>query len=270
MKLSYRDKVIFLVTIALTLLVCGYFLLISPKMDEYESSKLKLAAKQSEKTEVMEKLDVLPLLSDNLKNSVGEIEKSQSRFLTASAPYEFENFLRETIDENDVELLSMTVNYTQASDIIEYMYTDPTLYTYDMQINADIYKELPQEIYDIYEKTPPEIARTMTLGVTEVEIGYGIDPTIYDITSILNFIDDVAAAERTMTVLNLETPSTEEIEAAKKAAEEAAANGENVNKELQEGRVSMRLYSIHPLNTERVLNGEQESDSAEEVVATEE
>ena len=73
LKLSYRDKVIFIVVMVILVLVAGFFLLIRPKFEQVELAKETLAQKQQEKADIDAKIDTLPIIIDNLKATAEEI-----------------------------------------------------------------------------------------------------------------------------------------------------------------------------------------------------
>jgi hypothetical protein len=247
MKLSYRDKVIFICAIVVIILVAGFFLFIKPKFEEMNSAKLKLASKQSEQADVQAKIDTLPQLVEALKTSAGEIEELQENFLTQQDPYLNEQFVHEILDSSNVEVLSMNTTYTSGGALSEYIVTPSNINTYDLMMNADLYGELPQEYYDAYNKTAAASGSSVTIGVTDVTIGYR---DTYTLSSILKFADTVADYGKTMRITTLSKPE---------APDDAAASNEN------DGSLTFRLYSIFPLNVDKVM---EESDTVEITAVT--
>ncbi|MDE7289774.1 MAG: hypothetical protein K2N71_09800, partial [Oscillospiraceae bacterium] len=94
MKLSYRDKVIFIVVIVIIILVAGFFLFIQPKFKEIEGAKYNLETKQQEKVELETKIASLSTIIDEIKAAADEIGEKQEIFLAEQDPYLNEIYLR--------------------------------------------------------------------------------------------------------------------------------------------------------------------------------
>ena len=121
MKLSYRDKVIFICVIVIVIIIAGFFLFIKPKYQEMNVAYANLEAKQTEKEEVQAKIDTLPGLVENLKTIAKDIEETQEFFLADQEPYLNEQFVMEMLEGCGVTVESMSTTYTQGNNIVEYM-----------------------------------------------------------------------------------------------------------------------------------------------------
>ena len=202
MKLSYRDKVIFICVIVIVILIAGFFLFIKPKYQEMNVAYANLEAKQTEKEEVQAKIDTLPGLVENLKTIAKDIEETQEFFLADQEPYLNEQFVMEMLEGCGVTVESMSTTYTQGNNIVEYMVYPKNVHSYDLLIQADIYNELPEEVYNHYNEIAYPDGQSIVIGVTNVTIGY---KDTFALNNVFDFIDTVAEDERTMTVLNLST-----------------------------------------------------------------
>ena len=100
-------------------------------------------------------------------------------------------------------------------------------------MNADIYKELPEEVYNKYNGVKREAYPAATIGVTNMTVTFSSPVNSQDVYEV---IDRIADDEKTI-ILN--TVSTEVVTA-----------GES---EKVESSVNLTLYSIYPLNVEKVL-----------------
>lgn len=246
MKLSYRDKVIFIVAIVVLVLVAGFFLFIKPKYSEMNSAQTQLKAKQEERQKVEDKINTLPDLVKQLKDMASSVEEIQSHFLTEQDPYLHEQFIHEILDSSGVTVHSIKTDYTAAQSLTEYMVKNKNVNSYDLLIQADLYNELPQKVYDDYNKVKAEKGDSIIIGITSLSITY---EDSFELTKVFNFIDTIAEDDKTMSVLSVGTADSEEAE-------------ENVT----EGTISMYLYSILPLDIDKVM---EETDVVE-IVATEE
>ncbi|MCD7729955.1 MAG: hypothetical protein LUI05_00460 [Oscillospiraceae bacterium] len=240
MKLSYRDKVIFICAIVIVILVAGFFLFIKPAFEDMNSAKSALESKQSEQADVQSKIDTLPQLVETLKSTASEVEEIQSYFLTEQDPYLNEQFVHEILDGDRVTVLGMETRYTSASPFTEYVVTPSNVVSYDLLIDGDLYEELPQEVYDNYNGVRYSTGSSITIGVTTMTVNYRDS---IDLKNVLAFADTISEYGKTMQITSLT-----------KAEEKDNSTGE------EDGSLELKLYSIYPLNIERVM---EESDTVE-------
>ena len=121
MKLSYRDKVIFIVVMVILVLVAGFFLLIKPKFEAVDTAKYNLEKKQTEWSKLEEKMATYPEIVKAMKADLDQISEQQKLFLEDSYPYLNERYIREALAEVDVELTQVETTYTAASGLEEYV-----------------------------------------------------------------------------------------------------------------------------------------------------
>ena len=235
MKLSYRDKVIFVAAIVIVILVVGIFLVIKPKFEAMNAAKLALENKQAEQANVEAKINTLPDIVASLKSTAQEVEAVQGNFMIEQDPYLNEQYVREILG-NNVQTLSMETQYTSADDLTEYVVNPENVTVCDIFINSDIYKELPQEVYDAYNNAGRKVGGSCIIGVTTMNIGYRDK---LDQAGIYKFIDAVKDDGKTIIVTNF------------------SQSGANGDKTEIENSLELIIYSIYPLNVEKVM---EESD----------
>lgn len=233
MKLSYRDKVIFVCVIVVLILVAGVFLFIKPKFEEMNYAKTALEAKQVEKDDLEAKINTFPQLVETLKATAENVEEIQSCFLTEQDPYLNEQFIHEILDKNNVEVVGMETAYTIAGKLNEYVVIPANVAAFDLLVSGDLYNELPQEVYDFYNGSVKRSGNSITIGVTEMAISYKDD---VELTKILKFVDEIADYGKTMNIVSVEKSDK--------------SGGEN---NQVDGVISLYLYSIYPLNVEKVM-----------------
>ena len=86
MKLSYRDKVIFVAAIVIIIIVAGIFVFIKPKFEEMNYAKSALQAKQSEQADVEAKINTLPDIVAALKSAAQDVGEIQEYFMPEQDP----------------------------------------------------------------------------------------------------------------------------------------------------------------------------------------
>lgn len=250
MKLSYRDKVIFIVVIVIIILVAGFFLFVQPKFQEVESAKYNLESKQQERVDVEAKIATLPDIIDNIKAVADEIGEKQEIFLPEQDPYLNETYIREALTAERLDVKSMNTTYTTAGAINRYTVSPKNILAYDNKMSADLYNELPQEVYDLYNNVAPEVFPSTIIGITTVEVTFdgGTNP----VEQANKAIDRIAEDEKTI-ILNTISTETPEV-----------ASSEGGDAEIPSVTANITMYSIYPLNVEQV---KQESTDIQPIEA---
>lgn len=237
MKLSYRDKVIFVVAIVLVIIIVGIFVVIKPKFEEMNRAKLALENKQKEQTEVQSKMDTLPDIVKQIKAVAQEVGEIQDVFLIQQDPYLNEQFVREILG-NNVDTLSMNTEYTSADRIESYIVPPKNVVSYDLLINGDLYNELPQKVYDNYNGAEDPIPDSIVIGITKISVDYR-DKTDY--SGIYKFIDAVRDNGKTVIVTDFTR------------GEDAESSAIGI-----ESSIGLEVYSVYPLNVDKVMEESEE------------
>lgn len=252
MKLSYRDKVIFIVVIVIIILVGGFFLFIQKKFQDVETAKYNLETKQQEKVDIETKIATLDSIIEEIKTTADEIGEKQGIFLTEQDPYLNETYIREALTAERLDVKTMNTTYTIAGDINRYTVYPENILAYDNKISADLYNELPQEVYDEYNDVSPATFPSTVIGITTVSVSFdgGIDP----IASANKAIDRIANDEKTIILNTISTETGEDSGAGSEGGDES------------EVMATITMYSIFPLNVEQV---KQESAEIKPIEASE-
>jgi len=244
LKLSYRDKVIFIVVMVILVLVAGFFIFIRPKFEKVEIAKDNFAAKQQEKIDIDAKIGTLSDIVDTMKATAEEIGEKQEIFLDEAHPYINETYIRELLSGLNVDIINMNTTYTTAGAINRYTVNKQHYLAYENKINADLYNELPQEVYDVYNGVAPQSYPNTIIGITNMTVSVDLgnnNRKVYDIMD--RFADD----EKTIVLNSLNTESEPE-------------NDENT------AALNLTMYSIFPLNVEEVLKETDEVKPLEPAV----
>lgn len=233
LKLSYRDKVIFIVVMVILVLVAGFFLFIRPKYEQVNLAKDTFTAKQQEKIDIDTKIGTLPDIIQNMKDVAEEIGEKQEIFLEEAHPYVNETYIRDVLSSLNLEITDMNTEYTTASEINRYTVEKQHYLAYDNKINADLYNELPQEVYDLYNNVEAPVYPNTIIGVTNMTVTLNLGNN--SINKVYDIMDRLAEDEKTIVLNSISAESNPDAE-----------NG-------AEASLNITMYSIFPLNVEEVL-----------------
>lgn len=170
MKLSYRDKVIFMVVVVVAILLFGFFFFVRAKIQESQDMKDNLTAKETERDEVDAKIDTLASLEEQLKNDIKEVDDLQKDFIDEQETFQADQYLYALLEPAGARFASMALTGEAEGELSPYFYLRNCV-AYDLKINADIAGDsLPQQVYDKYYQTNPEGDAPVTVALDEVTI----------------------------------------------------------------------------------------------------
>ena len=253
MKLSYRDKVIFICAIVAIILVAGFFLFIKPKYDEMTLAKSYLTDKEAEKAEIESKINTLPDIVAQMKEVAKSIEEDQERFVDFQDPYLNERVLREYLEGIDVDVMSINTAFINAYDVEKYFIRRENINPYDLLMQGDLYNELPQEVVDEYNKVREYADEEINIGITTIEINLR-DRNI-DIENTIKVLDAISGEDQTVNVVTFIKAYPENF---------AADPADSADIVAVETTFTIEMYHLFPLNIEKVL---EEKDQVEIVAA---
>lgn len=240
MKLSYRDKVIFIVVIVIVVLVGGFFIFVKAKITESQNVKNDLIAKEQEKQSTDDRIATLEDLKKQLENDIKEVDNMQGPFLDEQKDFEADKYLYEIISPTGVQFRELEETRAVEGELSEYYYTKESL-AYDIKINADLTGDsLPQEVYDKYyeteiPQTPPVLVAKNTV---EMVLGVGQDDQgAPDFDMIMDVWDAVAEHDKTINLYSFSKEDTVTI-----GEGDTAVSFEAI-------KVVVDIYSIHHMDT---------------------
>lgn len=242
MKLSYRDKVIFIVVIVLIILAVGFFVFVKAKIQESKDIQANLEVKQQELDEVHAKIDTLEPLKKQLKDDIKEVDELQKPFLDEQDTFEADQYIYNILSEvPNVEFLSMELSGEEANPLEAYYY-EKSAVAYDLKMNADLSGDsLDQEVYDTYYKTFPPAPEGSVIAIDTVTANLLI-PTgsdgLADWETVLAVFDALSNEEKT---INLRTFSGDNGSSSK--------DGEAGKAKIT---VVVDVFSIHKMDTSKI------------------
>lgn len=203
MKLSQRDKVIFLAVVAFLTILLGGVLFVKPKYEEMKNTEVTLQEKRNEKTATDDKIGTLESKKEELKKAVKDVEELQEMFIPHMETFEVEPFLFEIISESDIEITASEYDLMKAEELQNYVY-DKNAVAYPMRMDADLNGELPQEVIDAYNNVKATAPEGVDVGLTIAQISFR--GPFEDIEAAL---DNFASQEKTVIVTALEGKSSD-------------------------------------------------------------
>ena len=203
MKLSQRDKVIFLAVIAFLTILLGGVLFVKPKYQEMKNTEVTLQEKRNEKTATEDKIGTLESKKEELKKAVKDVEEIQEMFIPHMETFEVEPFLFEIIGESEVEISGSEYTLMEADELQNYVYAKNAC-AYPMRMDADLNGELPQEVIDAYNQVKVTAPAGVKVGLTTAKINF--KGAFEDVEAAL---DNFASQEKTVIVTALEGKSSD-------------------------------------------------------------
>ncbi len=230
MKLSRRDKVILLCVIVAAICIAGYLLLIKPKYAEMQASNDRLAAKEAERAEVEDKIATLEVLKKRLEDDVKSVVEDQKEFISEKEVYDTQQistYIMDLLEPSGIQITGMSVPVLSPSMLAAYTYNKNAL-AYEMRVNADLARELPEEVYYAYNNSYPEAPPTVQIGLTTLTVVFRFEEE----QQLLDAVQLVADHEKDLYLVNVSTQIT--------------ASGDE--EEAPAGEMIIEFYTINPLD----------------------
>lgn len=206
MKLSYRDKVIFIAVVVIAVLLIGFFFIVKPKISESQDIKNSLEEKQQEQAEVQAKIDTLPQLQKQLEDSIKEVDDMQEDFVEEQEAFQADQYIYELLSECDIEFRNLTLTGEAEGQLSPYFY-QKNCTAYDIKINSDLSGDsLPQEVYDKYYESYPAPAPGVIVAVEEVSVTFGVPLTsdgFVDWEPVFDVVDTISLSDKTLYLKSL-------------------------------------------------------------------
>lgn len=241
MKLSYRDKVIFIVVIVILVLVVGFFLFIKAKITESQDVKNNLTIKEQERADVEAKIATLEDLKKQLQEDVKEVDTMQENFLEEQESFEADQYLYDLLKDTGITFKAMELTGEQEGIISQYFYVRNAV-AYDLKMNADLSADsLPQEVYDKYYGTEPTAADDVIIAVDEVKVTFSVaidEEGWPDWDAVLAAFDAISKHDKTLYIKGVEAGESEQ--------DDESGIG------LSDIIMTVDVYSVHHMDTSAI------------------
>ena len=195
MKLSYRERMILLGFIVLAIILVGIFVFIKPANENIAASKAVLADQQSQLDEINNKIAQIPALDTKIKEAYSEASKTANNFSTQLTAYELDNFIRDKINENNMELTSGLQVSEPAVVSMDYYTYAPNIITYPIFEAADINGTLAKEIEEKLLQSTVISTKTVE-NVLCSQIGFDCKVKRDDLLNFISGLNDLGVTIR--------------------------------------------------------------------------
>lgn len=105
-KLTYRDKVIILVVLIISVIIVGVMLLIKPKLKEIDELKTSVESAQAEWDELESKILQINSIKERIEKKYSESVELGNHFVDVKEAHTLEKFIREFTDKNGIYIKS--------------------------------------------------------------------------------------------------------------------------------------------------------------------
>lgn len=123
MKLTYRDKVILGVVLAIAIFVAGYFALIKTKNETIKKDNDRLSSLEEVEKDYKQKISQIEPLKQTINETVAETNKITEKFVDKDKianPVLLDQFMQHFANENDIRLTSVAVSDMTESSLNYY------------------------------------------------------------------------------------------------------------------------------------------------------
>ena len=191
MKLSYREKIILAVFLAIAILFVGFLWLVKPKTKKLNDNKLKLEQLQEEKEEIDRKIAQIKPLQDKIKEIYDDTNKITEIFVPIDEvddTIKLDKMLQKYADENNVKILSLEVSLPDV-DELDYYYYESDDKDKDLREQADINGNL-QDQYNDQHADEVSLSERQVEQLYQTKYGVRVNGTKEDIWNYLKAIKE--------------------------------------------------------------------------------
>ena len=148
MKLTYRDKVILGIVLAIAIFVAGYFALIKPKNETIKSDNDKLSSLEETEKDYKQKISQIEPLKGTINETVAETNKITGKFVDKDKianPVLLDQFMQHFANENNIYIKSLAVG-DMAESTLGYYYIEGKDIGSGLRAIADINGEYQKQV----------------------------------------------------------------------------------------------------------------------------
>lgn len=202
MKLTYRDKVILAIVLAIAIFVAGFFGLIKPKSTAIKDNEATLENLEKEKTEIERKIKRIKTVSNNIDKSYLKGEENRAVFVDVDligstnsltgGTKKLDEYMYDYAEKAHVKITELKADPTTAS-ALNYYYKPYVEIAGALRESADINGDLQQEIAKESEDSN-YIASRGVENIMSTRYGVTIEGKKKEIWDYLSRIEDIDSA----------------------------------------------------------------------------
>lgn len=276
MKLTYRDKVILAIVLAIAIFVAGFFGLIKPKSTAIKDNEATLENLEKEKTEIERKIKRIKTVSNNIDKSYLKGEENRAVFVDVDligstnsltgGTKKLDEYMYDYAEKAHVKITELKADPTTAS-ALNYYYKPYVEVAGALRESADINGNLQQEIAKESEDSN-YIASRGVENIMSTRYGVTIEGKKKEIWDYFSRIEDIDSAVL-ITSVSLSkaevqdedkkaTPATPEGQTPQPNTSTSSDQPENWDDDtVLEASIVIQLYSVY---------GMEEPDTSQEAV----
>ena len=206
MKLTYRDKVIFLAVIAVIVIIVGAILVVKPKLDDKALIQVQYEEKEKERKDMETRIATLKEKTEVLTKLVDEVREFEELYYTEHMlTYQADQLINPIAKENKMELRRMTIDNPVDGELYEYAYAEDIV-VYPLLLSSDLNGELPQEIKNAADGVAAANPVPQKAYMVKLEMDAILESETA-VEDIANFVEDIDAIEKTIMVKSFEKSS---------------------------------------------------------------
>lgn len=148
MKLTYRDKVILGIVLAIAIFVAGYFALIKPKNETIKNDNDKLSSLEETEKDYKKKIEQIEPLKKTINDTVAETNKITEKFVDRKKienPVLLDQFMQHFANENNIYLKTLAAG-DMADSSLAFYYIDGRDIGSGLRSLADINGDYQKEV----------------------------------------------------------------------------------------------------------------------------
>ncbi len=261
MKLTYRDKIIAAIILAIAVLALGFFALVRPVINEKKENEVKLADLEKQKAQIEAEIAEIPGLKKDILSTHESTKELTNIFVPVEEvanPVVIDKYMQDLANKNNVKLQMLKLNNTSVGEIKYYYYQRDDKFK-DARKGADVNGDLQAkedavnaESINLKDRPASKILQT-DYAIT----AYGTKKNIWD------YLEAVKQFDKAITVksVNLSDYSFGK-NAAKQAGQELPDSEDGEERSIDIGgktisntttaQIIITLYSVYEMDTPNV------------------
>jgi hypothetical protein len=199
MKLTYRDKVILGIVLAIAILLAGYFALVKPKTQEIKDNKDTLSERQKVEKDYKSKIAQIDPLKQTISDTVDETAKITDHFIDMdkiSNPVLLDKFMQHFANDFNLKITSLSAGDMGETNLSYYYIKAPNPIGSGLRDLADVNGEY-KAADDAKQAEQNQLSKRATGSVLRTQYGVSVEGTKKDLWA---FMDEINKYKETMLI----------------------------------------------------------------------
>jgi hypothetical protein len=201
MKITYRDKIIAGVLLAITILLIGGFALCKPTYQKIKTNKESLEKVEQQKKEIEGKIAAIPGIQKDIKETYTNTNEEAKVFVPLDrlmSPTYVDEYMQGFADEAKVKVTNVTLEETSLAPL-DYYYDEVKDPLGDLRRSADVNGSL-QKAFDSVNAEGASLSQRAKESIVQTKYGVEVTGTRKHIFDYLQKIKEFEKAENIVSV----------------------------------------------------------------------